>query len=100
MFILCGNIDTVQEVNDLLRPYEALNWLMDAWLVLAVQDVHLVYQWRLQAEQQMREAGKSGLTDEQVSIKIKIQCDDRCSAVEINTNGFFSGVLRNANCTL
>ncbi len=53
-------------MNDLLRPYEALNWLMDAWLVLAVQDVQLVYQWRQQAEAQMRGAGKPGLTDEQV----------------------------------
>lgn len=41
---------------------------MDAWLVLAVQDVQQVYQWRLQAERQMRGEGKPGLTDEQVRL--------------------------------
>jgi pantothenate kinase-related protein Tda10 len=57
----------LQEVNELLRPYEALNLLMDAWLVLAVPDPAVVRKWRLQAEHHMAQQGRGGLTDEQVS---------------------------------
>lgn len=57
---------TLQQINELLRPYEALNLFMDAWLVLAVESPAVVQRWRLQAEQQMRAAGRGGLTDEQV----------------------------------
>lgn len=57
-----------------MRPYEALNLLMDAWLVLAIQDVQQVYQWRKQAEQHMRDAGKPGLSDEQVRVMMILPC--------------------------
>lgn len=53
-------------MNELLRPYEALNMCMDAWLVLAVKDPVVVHKWRLQAEQQMRAQGRDGMSDEQV----------------------------------
>jgi pantothenate kinase-related protein Tda10 len=39
---------------------------MDAWLVLAVESPQVVYHWRLQAEQRMRELGRGALTDVQV----------------------------------
>jgi pantothenate kinase-related protein Tda10 len=41
---------------------------MDAWLVLAVESPRVVYHWRLQAEQRMRELGRGALTDEQVCV--------------------------------
>ena len=54
-------------MNELLRPYEALHWFMDAWLVLAVPgtDASVVHRWRLQAEQAMRATGRGGLSDKQ-----------------------------------
>jgi pantothenate kinase-related protein Tda10 len=55
-----------QQINELLRPYEAIHLFMDAWLVLAVESPQVVYNWRLQAEQRMRELGRGALTDEQV----------------------------------
>ena len=54
------------EVNELMRPYEALNFMMDSWLVLAVQSPTAVYRWRAGAEQLMRAHGRAGLTDLQV----------------------------------
>jgi len=72
----------IAEINELMRPYEALNWFMDAWLVLALPtnsdntadtgaagtgiDTNCVLRWRLQQEKAMRSAGRDGLTDEQV----------------------------------
>jgi pantothenate kinase-related protein Tda10 len=43
---------------------------MDAWLVLAVESPQVVYHWRLQAEQRMREVGRGALTDEQVCVLV------------------------------
>jgi len=62
-----------QEVNELLRPYEALHLFMHAWLVLAVDSPAVVYGWRLQAERQMRDSGRGGMTDEQV-LSVLLQC--------------------------
>lgn len=55
-------------VNQLLRAYPA-QWdkHVDAWLVIKVSDPQWVYQWRLQAEQRMREAGKAGMSDQQIA---------------------------------
>ena len=55
-------------MNELLRPYEALHLFMHAWLVLAVDSPAVVYGWRLQAERQMRDSGRGGMTDEQVRV--------------------------------
>lgn len=40
---------------------------VDSWVVVKVGDPQWVFKWRLQAEVQMRSAGKPGLTDEQVA---------------------------------
>ena len=55
------------EINELMRPYEAINFMMDSWLVLAVQSPTAVYRWRAGAEQLMRSRGRPGLTDQQVA---------------------------------
>ena len=54
-------------INNNLRQYKEIDELMDIWLVLAVEDIQVVYQWRLQAEQESRMKGKAAMTDEQVN---------------------------------
>ncbi|GMI82055.1 hypothetical protein HRI_001874800 [Hibiscus trionum] len=46
--------------------YDAWDKFIKAWIVIKIQDPSCVYQWRLQAEIAMREAGKPGMTDEEV----------------------------------
>lgn len=58
--------NNLQEINEELVKYKDLHDMFDAWLVLAVNDVDIVYQWRLEAERSMRAMGKPSLTDEQV----------------------------------
>lgn len=55
------------EVNARLPAYAEWHDEVDAWAVIKVGDPSWVYKWRLQAEEQMRAAGKPGLTDEQVA---------------------------------
>lgn len=56
------------EVDTRLSAYGAA-WdaHVDSWLVIEVADPQWVFKWRLQAEQQMRAAGKDGMSDEQVA---------------------------------
>ena len=55
-------------VNAALRGYAAaIESRADAWVVIRVSDPSWVFAWRLQAEVEMRAAGKPGLTDEQVA---------------------------------
>lgn len=53
-------------VNEFLRDYAGLHFLFDAWVVLKVESPIVVYDWRLEAERNMRKAGKPSLSDEQV----------------------------------
>ena len=55
-------------INEKLRDYEAA-WdaHVDAWLVVKVGTPEWVHRWRLQAEHAMRDSGKPGMTDEQVT---------------------------------
>ncbi|KAE8682406.1 D-glycerate 3-kinase [Hibiscus syriacus] len=46
--------------------YDAWDKFIQAWIVIKIQDPSCVYQWRLQAEIAMRQAGKPGMTDEEV----------------------------------
>ena len=55
------------EVNARLKDYEEWHALMDAWVVLAVDNVACVYEWRLQAERAMAAAGRPGMSDAQVA---------------------------------
>ncbi len=56
------------EVNAQLGAYAQWHDLVDAWVVVQVEDVDVIYSWRLEAEQRMREQkGAAGsMTDEQV----------------------------------
>ncbi|KAE8656956.1 D-glycerate 3-kinase [Hibiscus syriacus] len=46
--------------------YDAWGKFIQAWIVIKIQDPSCVYQWRLQAEIAMTQAGKPGMTDEEV----------------------------------
>ncbi|KAI4325277.1 hypothetical protein MLD38_030690 [Melastoma candidum] len=57
----------LETVNKNLEAYyEAWDKFIKAWIVIKIQDPSCVYQWRLQAEIAMREAGKPGMSDEEV----------------------------------
>ncbi|KAJ9190109.1 hypothetical protein P3X46_001340 [Hevea brasiliensis] len=57
----------LETVNKNLEAYyDAWDKFINAWIVIKIQDPSCVYQWRLQAEIAMREAGKPGMTDEEV----------------------------------
>lgn len=58
--------EDVKEVDAQLERYRALHDWFDLWLVLAVKEPSVVYEWRLQAESNMRNKGLPGLSDEQV----------------------------------
>ncbi|XP_022777155.1 D-glycerate 3-kinase, chloroplastic isoform X3 [Durio zibethinus] len=57
----------LETVNKNLEAYyDAWDKFIKAWIVIKIQDPSCVYQWRLQAEIAMREAGKPGMSDEEV----------------------------------
>ncbi len=62
-------------INEKLRDYEAA-WdaYVDAWLVVKVGTPEWVHRWRLQAEHAMRDSGKPGMTDEQVTPASIVAC--------------------------
>ncbi|OAE32435.1 hypothetical protein AXG93_3218s1070 [Marchantia polymorpha subsp. ruderalis] len=54
-------------VNKIMEKYyDAWYQYIDSWIIVQVGDVNWVYDWRLQAEIQMRAKGKGGMTDEEV----------------------------------
>ncbi|XP_071729422.1 D-glycerate 3-kinase, chloroplastic [Rutidosis leptorrhynchoides] len=46
--------------------YDAWDKFVKSWIIIKIKDPSCVFQWRLQAEIQMREAGNPGMTDEEV----------------------------------
>ncbi|GLU22158.1 hypothetical protein SLE2022_382540 [Rubroshorea leprosula] len=52
--------------NNLEAYYDAWDKFIKAWIVIKIQDPNCVYEWRLQAEVGMREAGNPGMSDEEV----------------------------------
>ncbi|XP_039038285.1 D-glycerate 3-kinase, chloroplastic-like isoform X1 [Hibiscus syriacus] len=58
----------LETVNKNLEAYyDAWDKFIKAWIVIKIQDPSCVYRWRLQAEIAMRDAGKPGMSDEEVS---------------------------------
>ncbi|VVA95908.1 unnamed protein product [Arabis nemorensis] len=47
--------------------YNAWDKYINAWVVIKIKDPSYVYRWRLQAEIAMRQAGKAGMSDEEVN---------------------------------
>ena len=54
-------------VNAFLHRYSEWYRFIHKWMVIQVEDVQWVFNWRLQAEVAMRAKGKAGMTDEEVS---------------------------------
>ncbi|KAB1218609.1 D-glycerate 3-kinase, chloroplastic [Morella rubra] len=57
----------LETVNRNLEAYyDTWDKFIKSWIVIKINDPSCVYQWRLQAEIAMREAGKPGMSDEEV----------------------------------
>ena len=57
----------LETVNKNLEAYyDAWDKYIKSWIVIKIKDPNCVFQWRLQAEIAMREAGKPGMTDDEV----------------------------------
>jgi len=58
----------LKDVNNYLGSYQEWHELVDAWVIVQVEDLEVIYKWRLEAERKMREKkGKEGsMTDEEV----------------------------------
>ena len=50
-----------------MRSYKALHEWFDAWIVIALSDMQLVYKWRSLAEEKMRAAGLGGMSQAEVT---------------------------------
>ncbi|KAF4372433.1 hypothetical protein CsatB_012853 [Cannabis sativa] len=67
-------VETVKAVDPQLETvnknleayYDAWDKFIGAWIVIKIKDPTCVFQWRLQAEIAMRDAGKPGMSDEEV----------------------------------
>ncbi|XP_031259962.1 LOW QUALITY PROTEIN: D-glycerate 3-kinase, chloroplastic [Pistacia vera] len=57
----------LEVVNKNLEAYyDAWDKFIKSWIVIKIKDPSCVYEWRLQAEIAMREAGNPGMSDEEV----------------------------------
>lgn len=57
----------LETVNKNLEAYfDAWDKFIKAWIVIKIKDLSCVYEWRLQAEIAMREAGNPGMSNEEV----------------------------------
>ncbi|KAH1219467.1 D-glycerate 3-kinase, chloroplastic [Glycine max] len=57
----------LETVNKNLEAYyDAWDKYIKSWIVIKIKNPNCVFQWRLQAEIAMREAGKPGMTDDEV----------------------------------
>ncbi|KAL9993071.1 putative glycerate 3-kinase [Helianthus debilis subsp. tardiflorus] len=65
---LVKTVDPQLEIvnKNLEAYYDAWDQFVKSWIIIKIEDPSCVYQWRLQAEIQMREAGNPGMTDEEV----------------------------------
>ncbi|GKF16332.1 hypothetical protein Tco_0061250, partial [Tanacetum coccineum] len=52
--------------------YDAWDKFVKSWIIIKIKDPNCVYDWRLQTEVAMREAGNPGMTDEEAHIVIFI----------------------------
>jgi D-glycerate 3-kinase len=65
--VSAGTHQSLDAVDQYLAAYkDAWDGHVHAWLVVAVENPRWVFQWRQEAETQMRKQGRGGMTDEQV----------------------------------
>jgi len=53
-------------VNEKLRKYQAWDDVLDAFIVMGVEDASQVHAWRLEAEQALRASGRPAMSDDQL----------------------------------
>ena len=56
-------------VDAKMGEYGAWNDAVDAWMVVRIDDLDYVYDWRMQAERRMRETG-AGMSDDEVRPRL------------------------------
>ncbi|CAM9976787.1 unnamed protein product, partial [Scytosiphon promiscuus] len=61
-----GEDNGLRVVNTFLKAYRELHDEVDAWLVLKAAEPEVVFEWRAEAERRMREAGRPGMSAEEV----------------------------------
>ena len=61
----------LNEINDQLKRYEFLYSLFRSFLYIKPVDPQFTVKWRIEAEQNMRASGKSGMTDKQAEQYIR-----------------------------
>ena len=61
-----GDLGDLQMIDDQLGAYKSWNDVVDAWMVVRIEDLDCVYDWRMQAERKMRSEGKVGMSDDEV----------------------------------
>jgi pantothenate kinase-related protein Tda10 len=59
-------LENISQVNEKLKDYKVIHELIGSWLVYQVEDISVVYQWRLEAENELVRKYQHGLTSEQV----------------------------------
>ncbi|CAK0882900.1 unnamed protein product [Prorocentrum cordatum] len=64
--VLSATHSGLPDIDANLTAYVAWEDLVDAWCVVAVDDIERVYGWRLQAERAMAAEGRPGMDDEAV----------------------------------
>ncbi|KAL2891600.1 putative kinase mug58 [Ceratocystis lukuohia] len=64
--LLEGCLETLLEINEYLKTYDAVTEKFGAFIHIAASDVMFVYEWRLQQERELRKERGIGMTDEQV----------------------------------
>lgn len=65
-YFLSYTLENLKEINNFLKGY--LDWYknIEAFVQLQPDNLHNVFDWRLQAEHAMKAQGKHGMTDEEV----------------------------------
>mmetsp|Transcript_16525 Transcript_16525/g.23348 ORF Transcript_16525/g.23348 Transcript_16525/m.23348 type:complete len:324 (+) Transcript_16525:140-1111(+) len=63
--VQCHN-PSIEEVNFYLKEYIVIDEIIDAWIVMKVDEIAWVYEWRDEAEKKMIENGFCGMSEEKV----------------------------------
>lgn len=58
--------ENLRQINSFLPDYETWYRQLDSFIHLDPKEIEFVLQWRVEAEQNMRHSGLSGMSDEEV----------------------------------
>lgn len=85
----CNSLENVHFINEALRDYDSLTDQLDALIHMDAEDTQIVYRWRQESEERLRESHGSGMTDEQVSYFV----DGYYPAYELFTDDLRTGTF-------